>query len=94
LEAELTTKQNKARFAELEAEQQQFRQSLGITDDTPPEEAQRIITEFANKQQAGISGIGIPDPTPPKPNLRLVKKAAGGKVDMRSGIGDLFKVYS
>ena len=94
LEAELTTKKNKARFAELEAEQQQFRQSLGITDDTPPEEAQRIITDFANKQQAGISGIGIPDPTPPKPNLRLVKKAAGGKVDMRSGIGDLFKVYS
>ena len=94
LEAELTTKKNKARFAELEAEQQQFRQSLGITDDTPPEEAQRIIMDYANKQQAGISGIGIPDPTPPKPNLRLVKKAAGGKVDMRSGIGDLFKVYS
>jgi len=94
LEAELTTKKNKARFAELEAEKQQFRQSLGITDDTPPEEAQRIIMDYANKQQAGISGIGIPDPTPPKPNLRLVKKAAGGKVDMRSGIGDLFKVYS
>lgn len=94
LEAELSTKQNKARFAELEAEQQQFRQSLGITDDTPPEEAQRIIMDFANKQQSGISGAGIPDPTPPKPNLRLVKKAAGGKVDMRSGIGDLFKVYS
>ena len=94
LEAELSTKQNKARFAELEAEKQQFRQSLGITDDTPPEEAQRIIMDFANKQQSGISGAGIPDPTPPKPNLRLVKKAAGGKVDMRSGIGDLFKVYS
>jgi len=94
LEAELSTKQNKARFAELEAQQQQFRQSLGITDDTPPEEAQRIIMDYANKQQAGISGLGIPDPTPPKPNLRLVKKAAGGKVDMRSGIGDLFKVYS
>jgi hypothetical protein len=87
LEAELSTKQNKA-------EKQQFRQSLGITDDTPPEEAQRIIMDFANKQQSGISGAGIPDPTPPKPNLRLVKKAAGGKVDMRSGIGDLFKVYS
>ena len=94
LEAELSTKQNKARFAELEAQQQQFRQSLGITDDTPPEEAQRIIMDFANKQQAGISGVGIPDPTPPKPNLRLVKKAKGGPVDMRSGIGDLFKVYS
>ena len=94
LEAELSTKKNKARFAELEAEQQQFRQSLGITDDTPPEEAQRIITDFANKQQAGISGLGIPDPTPPKPNLRLVKKAKGGPVDMRSGIGDLFRIYS
>ena len=50
--------------------------------------------DYANSQQSGIAGAGIPDPTPPKPNLRLVKKAAGGKVDLRSGIGDIFKVYS
>jgi hypothetical protein len=94
MEAELTTAKATAAGERAEAQSLRLRESLGITKDTSPEEAQRIIMEYATKQQAGISGAGIPEPTPPKPNLRLVKKAAGGKVDLRSGIGDIFKVYS
>jgi hypothetical protein len=94
MEAELTTAKATAAGERAEAQSLRLRESLGITKDTSPEEAQRIIMEYANNQQSGIAGAGIPDPTPPKPNLRLVKKAAGGKVDLRSGIGDIFKVYS
>jgi hypothetical protein len=94
MEAELTTAKATAAGERAEAQSLRLRESLGITKDTSPEEAQRIIMEYATKQQSGISGAGIPEPTPPKPNLRLVKKAAGGKVDLRSGIGDIFKVYS
>jgi hypothetical protein len=94
MEAELTTAKAAAAGERANAQSLRFRESLGITKDTSPDEAQRLITEYANNQQGGISGAGIPDPTPPKPNLRLVKKAAGGKVDLRSGIGDIFKVYS
>jgi hypothetical protein len=49
---------------------------------------------MGEQEQRGIVGIGIPEPETPKPNLRLVKKAKGGPVDMRSGVGDLFRVYS
>ena len=94
LESQLSAAKLKVRRAETEAKSRAFRQSIGITDDMSEAEAARIIQEYATKQQAGISGAGIPEPTPPKPNLRLVKKAAGGKVDLRSGIGDIFKVYS
>ena len=94
LESQLSAAKLKVRRAETEAKSRAFRQSIGITDDMPEAEAARIIQEYATKQQAGISGVGVPEPTPPKPNLRLVKKAAGGKVDLRSGIGDIFRVYS
>jgi len=94
MEAELSTAKATAAGERAEAQSLRLRESLGITKDTSPEEAQRLIMEYANNQQSGIAGAGIPDPAPPKPNLRLVKKAAGGKVDLRSGIGDIFKVYS
>ena len=94
LESELSSARSQARQADMEAQRNRFRQSIGITDDMPEAEAARIMQEYANKQQAGISGVGIPDPTPTRPNLTLVKKAQGGKIDLRSGIGSTFKLYS
>ena len=67
-------------------------EQLGIADLSDAEKA-AYFRNMAQQQQSGIAGAGIEQPKA-GPNLRLVKKAAGGTVDLRSGIGNVFKLYS
>tara|TARA_R100001460_G_scaffold102807_1_gene147545 strand:+ start:1201 stop:3303 length:2103 start_codon:yes stop_codon:yes gene_type:complete len=93
LEAELQTAKFKNMREAQEAATRVREEQLGIAGLSDAEKA-AFYRNMGEQEQRGIVGAGIPDPDPPKPNLRLVKKAKGGPVDMRSGIGDLFKVYS
>ena len=82
------------RIAEEQAAARRVQEEqLGIADLSDADKA-AFYRNMAQQDQSGIAGAGIPDPQPPKPNLRLVKKAAGGPVDLRSGIGNVFKLYS
>lgn len=82
------------RIAEEQAAARRVQEEqLGIADLSDADKA-AFYRQMGEAEQTGIAGAGIPDPQPPKPNLRLVKKAAGGPVDLRSGIGNVFKLYS
>ena len=82
------------RIAEEQAAARRVQEEqLGIADLSDADKA-AFYRQMGEAEQSGIAGAGIPDPQPPKPNLRLVKKAAGGPVDLRSGIGNVFKLYS
>lgn len=82
------------RIAEEQAAARRVQEEqLGIADLSDADKA-AFYRQMGEAEQRGIAGAGIPDPQPPKPNLRLVKKAAGGPVDLRSGIGNVFKLYS
>ena len=93
LEAELQTAKFKNVREAQEAATRVREEQLGIADLSDAEKA-AFYRNMGEQEQRGIAGIGIPEPETPKPNLRLVKKAKGGPVDMRSGVGDLFRVYS
>ena len=70
-------------------------QIMAIQADPTLSDAEKAayFRNMAQQQQSGIAGVGIEQPKV-GPNLRLVKKAAGGPVDLRSGIGNVFKLYS
>jgi len=93
LEAELQTAKFKNVREAQEAATRVREEQLGIAGLSDSEKA-AFYRNMGEQEQRGIAGIGIPEPETPKPNLRLVKKAKGGPVDMRSGVGDLFRVYS
>ena len=93
LEAELQTAKFKNVREAQEAATRVREEQLGIAGLSDSEKA-AFYRNMGEQEQRGIAGIGIPEPKTPKPNLRLVKKAKGGPVDMRSGVGDLFRVYS
>ena len=93
LEAELQTAKFKNVREAQEAATRVREEQLGIAGLSDAEKA-AFYRNMGEQEQRGIAGIGIPEPETPKPNLRLVKKAKGGPVDMRSGVGDLFRVYS
>ena len=98
LEQQLKKAESVTRRADAAASQAELERLAGVTDDMTPDEVFQAISNYAGKDQAGISGAGIPQPK--RPQLRVisdntpVKKAAGGKVDLRSGIGNVFKLYS
>ncbi len=98
LEQQLKKAESVTRRADAAASQAELERLAGVTDDMTPDEAFQAISSYVGKDQAGISGAGIPEPK--RPQLRVisdntpVKKAAGGKVDLRSGIGNVFKLYS
>ncbi len=98
LEQQLKKAESVTRRADAAASQAELERLAGVTDDMTPDEVFQAISSYVGKDQAGISGAGIPQPK--RPQLRVisdntpVKKAAGGKVDLRSGIGNVFKLYS
>ena len=98
LEQQLKNAESVTRRADAAASQAELERLAGVTDDMTPDEVFQAISSYVGKDQAGISGAGIPEPK--RPQLRVisdntpVKKAAGGKVDLRSGIGNVFKLYS
>jgi hypothetical protein len=98
LEQQLKNAESVTRRADAAASQAELERLAGVTDDMTPDEVFQAISSYVGKDQAGISGAGIPQPK--RPQLRVisdntpVKKAAGGKVDLRSGIGNVFKLYS
>ena len=67
-------------------------EQLGIAGLSDAEKA-AFYRQMGEAEQRGIAGAGIEQPKT-GPNLRLVKKAKGGPVDLRSGIGNVFKLYS
>ena len=92
LEDQAQTAKYKRMAEEQAAARRVQEEQLGIADLSDAEKA-AYFRNMAQQQQSGIAGAGIEQPKA-GPNLRLVKKAAGGPVDLRSGIGNVFKLYS
>ena len=92
LEDQAQTAKYKRMAEEQAAARRVQEEELGIAGLSDAEKA-AYFRNMAQQQQSGIAGAGIEQPKA-GPNLRLVKKAAGGPVDLRSGIGNVFKLYS